>query len=175
MAKDVLAVAARYGNEAFFEKYVTAMRQVNSPEQYYNIGGALAEFRDPKIVDRVLELSVSDEIRNQDAAHLISAVLSNPDNQKQSWEWIKAHWPAVEKKITMSSGPEIVNATRGFCSVEMRDDVQSFFAEHKVPSAERALKQSREDIDSCIKRRPRLQTELAEWLQRGTSNRAGSR
>jgi aminopeptidase N/puromycin-sensitive aminopeptidase len=65
----------------------------------------------------------------------------------------------------MSSGPEIVNATRSFCSVELRDDVQSFFSEHKVPSAERALKQSREDIDSCVKRRPRMQMQLAEWLQ----------
>jgi hypothetical protein len=47
----------------------------------------------------------------------------------------------------------------------MHDDVQSFFSEHKVPAAERALKQSGEDINSCIKRRPRLLAELAEWLQ----------
>jgi aminopeptidase N len=165
MAKEVLTVAARYGNEALFEQYVTAMRRMNSPEQYYNVGGALAEFRDPKIVARVLELGVSDEIRNQDSARLISAVLSNVDNQKIAWEWVKTHWPAVEKKNTMASGPEIVNATRKFCSAEMRDDVQNFFSEHKVPAAQRTLKQSGEDINSCIKRRPRLQAELDEWLQ----------
>ncbi len=164
MAKEVLTVAARYGNEALFEQYVTAMRRMNSPEQYYNVGGALAEFRDPKIVARVLELGVSDEIRNQDSARLISAVLSNVDNQKIAWEWVKTHWPAVEKKNTMASGPEIVNATRKFCSAEMRDDVQNFFSEHKVPAAQRTLKQSGEDINSCIKRRPRLQAELDEWL-----------
>jgi aminopeptidase N len=175
MAKDVLSVAARYGNEALFEQYVNAMRKMRSPEEYYNVGGALADFRDPKIVERVLELSVSDEVRNQDAAHLIAAVLSNPDSQKQAWDWAKAHWPAVEKKITMSSGPEIVNATRRFCSAEMRDDVQSFFSAHKVPSADRALKQSQEDINSCIKRRPRLQAELAEWLQHAATSRTGSR
>jgi aminopeptidase N len=176
MAKDVLTVAARYGNEALFEQYVNGMRHMSSPEQYYNVGGALAEFRDPKMVERVLEIGVSDEIRNQDSAHLISAVLSNSDNQKIAWEWVKAHWPAVEKKNTMSSGPEIVNATRKFCSAEMRDDVQSFFSEHKVPAAERALKQSGEDINSCMRKRPRLQAELAEWLQQhGGSSRAGSR
>jgi aminopeptidase N/puromycin-sensitive aminopeptidase len=141
------------------------MRQMSAPEQYYNVGSALAEFRDPKTVAQVLERGVSDEVRNQDAARLIANVLSNADNQKIAWEWVKAHWPAVEKKTTMSSGPEIVNATRSFCSVELRDDVQSFFSEHKVPSAERALKQSGEDIDSCVKRRPRMQMQLAEWLQ----------
>ncbi|MCU1333206.1 MAG: aminopeptidase, partial [Candidatus Angelobacter sp.] len=155
---------------------VSAMGRMRAPEQFYNVSGALSEFRDPKVVERVLEFAVSDEVRNQDAAGLISRVLINSDNQKTAWEWIKAHRPAVEKKITMSSGPEIVGATRGFCSAEMNDDVQKFFTEHKVPSAERALKQSYEDIAGCVKRRPRLQTELAQWLQQhGAGNKAASR
>jgi aminopeptidase N len=98
IAKEALSVAARYGNETLFAQYVAAMRQMSAPEQYYNVGSALAEFRDPKIVVQVLERGVSDEVRNQDAARLIANVLSNADNQKIAWEWVKAHWPAVEKK-----------------------------------------------------------------------------
>jgi hypothetical protein len=86
---------------------------------------------------------------------------------------VKAHWPAVEKKITMSSGPEILGTTRKFCRAEMNEYVQQFIAEHKVPSAERALKQSREDVEGCVKRRPRLQTELAQWLQQHSGVRSG--
>jgi len=175
IAKDVLAVAARFGNEELFQQYVSAMGRMRAPEQFYNVGGALSEFRDPKIVEKVLELSVSDEIRNQDAPHLIAAVLRTTDNQKTAWEWVKTHWPAVEKKITMSSGAEIVNATRRFCSAEIDVDVQKFFTEHKVPSTDRALKQSHEDIAGCVKRRSRLQTELAQWLQQHSGgSRAGS-
>jgi aminopeptidase N/puromycin-sensitive aminopeptidase len=174
IAKDVLGVAARFGNEELFQQYVSAMGRMRSPEQFYNVGGALSEFREPKIVDKVLELSVSDEVRNQDAAGLIAKVLTNSDNQKTAWDWVKAHWPAVEKKITMSSGTEIVGSTRRFCSAEMNDDVQQFFTEHKVPSAERTLKQSHEDIEGCVKRRPRLQTELAQWLQQhAAASKAG--
>jgi aminopeptidase N len=165
MAESILDVAARYGNEALFEQYVAAMGQMHYPEQFYNVARALPEFRGAKIVNRLLEMGVSDDVRNQDSARQIAAVLHNAENQKTAWEWIKAHWPEVEKKTTMSSGSAIVNATGRFCSAEMRDDVQGFFTEHKVPSSERTLKQSREDIDRCIKNRPRLQTELAEWLQ----------
>lgn len=165
MAPAVLSVAARFGDETLFDQYVAAMRQMHEPEQYYNVAGTLTQFRGEKMVDRILEMAVSDEIRNQDAAGMISRVVAVPDNHKIAWEWVKAHWPAVEKKITMSSGGAIVNATRSFCSAEMRDDVQSFFAEHKVPSAERAVKQSKEDIDRCIKRLPRLQMQLTTWLQ----------
>ena len=176
IAKDVLGVAARFGNEELFQQYVSAMGRMRAPEQFYNVGGALSEFRDPKIVEKVLELSVSDEVRNQDAAGLIARVLVNSDNQKTAWEWVKAHWPAVEKKITMSSGTEIVGSTRKFCSAEMNMMSSSSSPNTKLPSAERALKQSREDIEGCVKRRPRLQTELAQWLQQHAgASRAGSR
>jgi hypothetical protein len=58
----------------------------------------------------------------------------------------------------------------------MRDDVQSFFGDHKVPAAERTLKQSFEDINTCSKTRERLQTELAAWLQqRQNGSKAGGR
>ncbi|HEU4416621.1 MAG TPA: M1 family metallopeptidase [Candidatus Angelobacter sp.] len=176
IAKDVLRVAARFGNEELFEQYLNGMRQVHAPEQFYNIGEALSEFRDPKIVQRILELGVSEQVRNQDAARLIARVLSNTDDQKVAWEWVKAHWADVEKKITMSSGPDIVGATRHFCSADMRDDVQTFFSEHKVPSAERTLKQAFEDTDACIKSRGRLQTELGSWVQEHSgASRSGSR
>jgi aminopeptidase N len=148
---------------------------MSSPEQYYNVGRALAAFRDPKIVQQVLELGISEKVRNQDAAALISTVLSNADDQKVAWDWVKTHWPDVEKKITMSSGPEIVNATSSFCTNEMRDDVQNFFGDHKVPAAERTLKQSSENISACSKTRSRLQTELAAWLQqRPNGSKAGN-
>ena len=165
MAKQVLRVAARYGNEALFEQYAGALRRFQSPEQYYNVSGALPEFRDPKIVERVLELSVSDQFRNQDTVFLIAGALNNPLIQKVAWEWVKQHWTAIEKKATPSSGVSIVNATRNFCSAEMRDEVQGFFGEHKVPASERVLKQSSEDISTCVKMRARLQAELGAWLQ----------
>jgi aminopeptidase N len=167
IAKTVLQLAARFGDEALFRQYAAALEKLqSSPEQYYNVAGAFTEFRDPKVLDEVLELSVSEQVRSQDSAHLIASALANAANQKAAWEWVKEHWPAVEKKTTMSSGPEIVNATRNFCSTEMRDDVQGFFTAHKVPSAERTLKQSFEDATTCVKTRSRLQSELTAWLQK---------
>jgi aminopeptidase N len=174
MAKAVLGVAARFGDEELFDHYVSAMGRMRSPEQFYNVGGALAEFRGAKTVEKALELAASDQVRTQDSAHLIAAEIANAENQKTAWDWVKSHWPAVEKKITMSSGPEIVIATRRFCSAERRSDAQNFFTEHKVPSAERALRLAQEDSESCIRRRPRLQTELAEWLQQHGAARAGN-
>ena len=169
LAKNVLEVAARYGDAQLLDQYLAALAKTRSPEQYYNIGGALAEFRGQQLVNRVLQLSVSPEIRNQDAPHLITAVLSNTDNQTIAWQWIKEHWSDLEKKITMSTGGEIIGGARNFCDAETRDDVQRFFSEHKVPSSERALRQVAEQIDACISYRSNQQPKLATWLGQHSS------
>jgi aminopeptidase N len=164
LAASVLNVAAVGGDTALLEEYLAAMPRMKSPEQYYNMGRALAEFRGEPLVDRVLQLAVSDQVRSQDAPHMIARELENAKNQNASWAWVKAHWPEVEKKTTMSSGAEIVAATRTFCDPGQRDDVQQFFTQHKVPSAERALKQAGERVNACINYRNQQQGNLAAWL-----------
>ncbi len=164
MAGTVLVVAATAGDASLLDEYIQAMHRMKSPEQFYNVAQAMAEFRGPELAERVLQQGIAPETRNQDAPHLIAAVLANPVNEDYAWTWIKDHWADVEKKITMSSGVEIVFSAGSFCDAGHRDDVQRFFSEHKVPSAERALKQVTERINSCISYRDRQQTSLAEWL-----------
>ena len=176
MARIVVKVAAQHGDAALFEEYLAAWKTMKSPEQFYNVGQALSEFRDPQLAQRLLEIAVSPDVRNQDAAHAISLVLENPADQAAAWEWVKAHWQEVEKKTTMSSGEEIVAATRKFCDTGSRDDVRQFFSEHKVASAERGLRRSVEEIDACINYRSRQQGNLAAWLeQHGDGSVAGTR
>ena len=57
-----------------------------------------------------------------------------------------------------------MGATRHFCDAESRDDVQRFFTEHKVVSAERALGQSVERINLCIAYKNRQQKNFSAWL-----------
>jgi aminopeptidase N/puromycin-sensitive aminopeptidase len=57
-----------------------------------------------------------------------------------------------------------VSAAASFCSTGSREDVQSFFAAHKVPATERTLKQSIERIDGCIEFRALQEPNLKQWL-----------
>jgi aminopeptidase N/puromycin-sensitive aminopeptidase len=134
----------------------------------------MAQFRDPKLVERVLQASVSETVRNQDASTLISSVMRVRENQAVAWAWIKAHWPEVEKKLTMASGSGIVDATNRFCEADARDDVQKFFSEHHVQSAERALKQSVERMNSCINYRQTQQSNLSAWLKEHSTTAAAT-
>jgi aminopeptidase N len=165
IAGDVLKVAAQTNDASLFEGYLTSLRDpASTPEVIANLSTAMAEFTDPQLVSRWLEIASAPETRNQDSPRYFARTLRNAEAQRVAWPWIKEHWPQVESKLTMSSGLEIVEATGDFCAAEMRDDVQKFFSEHRVPSSERTLKQSLERINACIGYRERQQNNLNAWL-----------
>jgi aminopeptidase N len=176
IARTVLVEAAHYGSAELFDHYLAAMHKARSPEQFYNIATSMSGFREPQLVQRWLQITVSPETRNQDTAGFIAGVLARREMQGVAWQWVKEHWPEVEKKITMSSGGTIVGATRNFCDAESRDDVQKFFSEHKVASSERVLRVVAESINACISYRDHQQNNLASWLgQHGGSTTVGNK
>jgi puromycin-sensitive aminopeptidase len=164
LARIAMTEAAHWGDAALFDRYLAAMREAKSPERFYTIVEAMSGFRDPQLVQRWLQISVSDATRNQDAAGQIAAELSRYDVQQIAWQWVKEHWPEVEKKTTMSSGASIVGATGSFCDAVSRDDAQQFFQQHKVSSSERALRLAMENVNACISFRDHQQKNLTAWL-----------
>jgi len=172
MAANVLDVAASSNDAELFNGYLTALSDpASTPEVVNNVAGALAQFTDAQLLARWLDKIISPETRSQDVAFYLGAVLDNPADQQAAWSWVKEHWPQVSAKTTMSSGSRIVFATQFFCDATMRDDVQNFFTQHRVPSSERTLKQSIENINSCISFRAHQQPSLTGWLAQhpGTS------
>jgi aminopeptidase N/puromycin-sensitive aminopeptidase len=165
IAGAVLEVAAHSNDADLFEGYLSVVRDpASTPEVVSLVAGAMGEFADPQLAGRWLEISASPETRNQDAGGYFAQSLHNVETQRFAWQWIKDHWPQVESKLTTGSGAEIVAAAGNFCDAVMRDDVQKFFSDHKVPSAERTLKQSLEQIDRCIGYREHQQTNMTTWL-----------
>ena len=166
----VLRVGARSSSPELFEQYLSAIADpATTPEQLEYFAGAIPSFPDSHLVERWLQVVVSPSVRSQDAAGYIARVLSAVDIQGPAWEWIKQHWNEVQAKLTESSGAAIVGATHTFCTASMRTDVEQFFADHKVVSSGRALRQSLERMDGCMNYKKAQQPGLSGWLQhRGT-------
>jgi aminopeptidase N/puromycin-sensitive aminopeptidase len=160
----VLGLAARSGGRTLYDHYVEAARSAKSPEEFLNFLFGLVSFSEPELVKRTLELAVSPEVRSQDSPYVVAALLFNHDTRRQSWEWIKEHWPEVQARFTMSSGSRLVAATGAFCDAADREDVQKFFASHPVESSERALAKALHNIDACMELRAQQSSNLAMWL-----------
>jgi aminopeptidase N/puromycin-sensitive aminopeptidase len=164
LGQAALQAAARNGDAALFDRLQKAYETSADPAVQENALRLLVQFRDPALLERGLEYSISDKVRNQDAAIQLRTGLRIPENRDRVWEFIKTHWDAVHASLTTDLGALMVTGTGSFCTDVARDDVKSFFAAHPVPASNVALKHALESIDGCVELRDLQEPSLRKWL-----------
>jgi hypothetical protein len=112
-------------------------------------------------------------VRSQDAVFIYTGMLQNPVARKQGWNFIREHWQQLEEKLGENSIRWVVETTGSFCDSASRQQVQTFFAEHKVPSAARAVQNALERIDYCTDLRTQQGSKLATWLDNRVKTETG--
>jgi aminopeptidase N len=164
IADAAVELAVAKGDAERYDMLLRVVQNATDPDLKEDALRTLTRFEAPILVIRTLEYALSDEVRSQDSWSLIALLLERRETQDLAWEFVQQHWAAVVRKSTASSGMHIVEATSAFCTVEKRDEVASFFAEHPVESSQRALAKSIDGINDCIALRAAQQPNLREWL-----------
>jgi aminopeptidase N/puromycin-sensitive aminopeptidase len=163
-----LAVTAANGDAtALYDHFKEAMGRARTQEEYYHYFSALTTFPQPELVRRTLALVDEGKLRQQDYVRLFPALLAESPGREIAWDYLKAHWDALAEKVTTFGGRGAVSALGSFCSVPMRDDVKQFFTTHRAPGAERALRQSLEQMNNCIEFKQLQGANFEKWLQNG--------
>jgi len=162
--KIALNIAAANGDEALFTQLQTLSTEAPNPQQRAEALRALALFRDPALTTRALDFFVSGKVRNQDAAGMVATELRSRFTQDLAWEYVQKNWDKVAAQLTTFGGAYIVGATGSFCSADRIEQVQGFFATHKVIAAERTLSIAKDEINDCIDLRQSQESNLKAWL-----------
>src|SRR5437660_2586126 len=166
VAFTAFSLAAENGDAILYDKVMTKLQSRGSSlESYYLYFQTLSKFHDPKLLRRTLDYAISPAVRSQDTLGMIAAVMRNPAGAKLAWDFVRMHWPEIEKIGGGFTSAEVVAATGVFCDAEMHEQVRSFFAQHDVPTAERTLKLSLESIHNCTDLKSQQTPELSTWLQ----------
>ncbi len=173
LAGGALSIAALNGDEAFYDRLVTASKNAKSQEDYYGFLFTLSAFTNPKLLQRTLDYAISPDVRSQDTLQLIGAVFGNPVGQKEAWDFVLAHWDAIQKAGGPFASAAVVQASGSFCDAQMRDQLVSFFAAHKIEAAERTYRQSIERINNCVDLKSQQEPQLASWLDQHGSSTGG--
>ena len=161
-----LAIATRGGDAALYDAIQKRSQSATSPEDSFRYLQALSNFRSPELVQRTLEYAISPQVRSQDAPYVIGGLMNNPDTRDQAWEFIRQHWTQVAAKLTNFSTGTVVDGAGNFCDATHKQQVQDFFTQHPIPSAQRTLQQSLEFIGDCVDLKAQQGPNLASWLQR---------
>jgi aminopeptidase N/puromycin-sensitive aminopeptidase len=173
LANSAFGLAAMNGDQAFYDKLMAALKTPKSPEEYYIALFALARFTDPQLLERTLDYAISPDVRTQDALSVIARVMDNPAGEKLAWNFVQAHWDAVQKSGGPFASALIVGATGSFCDAHMRDQVVEFYSAHKVEAAERTYRESIEGINNCVDLKSQQEPKLASWLGQHGTNAGG--
>ncbi|MBI3565705.1 MAG: ERAP1-like C-terminal domain-containing protein [Elusimicrobia bacterium] len=173
VAPVVVAAAARRNDPALFEAFRARLAAPKTPEQKDLMLRALSEFSAPELLDRALALTLTDEVRAQDAWKPFVWILSAPATRERGWEFVKARWPALVAKVGPRGATRIVGAAAGLATPELRAEVESFFRDPKneVEMARRTLAQTLAAIDLSLRFRAGQQESFRQWS--GLSANAG--
>src|SRR5712691_4215221 len=165
LAGAVIKTAARHGNAALFEALLAAAERAPTPEEHYRYLYALADFREPALVERGLQLALSPQLRSQDTAVYLAQFFGNPDARSRALSHVTEHWTALAPKVTISGGDtNLIRSMSSFCDAQSRDQIKTFFAAHSLPAATRTLDQTLEQIDNCIVLREKQTPAVTDWL-----------
>jgi aminopeptidase N len=174
LAGGAFGLAALNGDQPFYDRVKSALKNPKSPEEYYAYLLTLPQFTDPRLLQQTLEFAISPDVRSQDALGVITSVLGNPAGEKLAWDFIQSHWDAIQKSGGPFASAQVVGATSTFCDAHMRDQVAEFFAAHKVEAAERTYRQSIERINNCVDLKSQQEPQLASWLGQHGAAAGGS-
>jgi aminopeptidase N len=163
LAQTAIAIAASKGDAALFDQLQKIAETSTNPELQEGALRLLAQFEDPALAQRSLEYAASGKVRNQDAVFQFAIALQISETREQAWKYIKANWDKVQAQFTTSLGADLVRSTGSFCSADDREDVENFFATHKVAAADTAVKHAIEHINGCIELRALQEPSLRKW------------
>jgi puromycin-sensitive aminopeptidase len=164
LATPTVELAARFGDARLYESYLKTFLDARTPQERTRFELALTCFREPVLVDRTLELVLSDAVPIQDAVPMLGRALENPAGRDATWRMIRERWPALAPRVPPGLAPRLVQALPLLQTRRHRAEVVAFLRAHPLPSAVRAGKQALERFDLNEELRRRAGKELAAWL-----------
>jgi hypothetical protein len=112
-------------------------------------------------MERLLALTVSDEVRPQDAPFLLSRAEANRDLGAIAWRYVRDHWDELLPRFAASNVLHLAVGARTLTDPELVAEVQAFFTEHDIPQNHRSLVQAMERQRVMAAMRERSSGELA--------------
>jgi puromycin-sensitive aminopeptidase len=164
LADPVVALAARTGDEALYDRYRAVVGAAATPQERRRFLLNLASFRTKETIQRTLAAVLTDEIPTQDVAFVLMRLFGNPPAREATWSFVKKKWSALRRRIPPLMLSRLVETTPTLRDPRYAREVVRFFKQHPLPEAARALKQAAELFRLNAELRKRTVADLRRWL-----------
>lgn len=167
VVSEVTRLAAIGGDSRLYETFLKGYRTATTPAEKSRFLSLLSAFRNPALVQRTLEWTLTDDVRSQDIAGVLGSMITNPAAGEAAWKFLNENWDALAKKIpTNHLGRVVGSMASASCDPFWAERIRQFTTEHPLPQAERATRMALESVANCVALRDLQQASLSEWLRR---------
>ena len=144
LASVIVTIAARSGDGALYQRYLERKRAATGdPEEEQRFLFGLTGFERPELVERTLALTVSEEVRPQDRAHLFARLLGARASRLAAWVFVRDHWAEITERLDPMLQQNIIRALAQLTPEPTAAEVRAF-----LPP--RATNETRETISQTV-------------------------
>jgi puromycin-sensitive aminopeptidase len=160
LAAAATTIVAATGDANDYERIFERASTGSTPQTKLRHLYALAEFDDAELINRTLELAMSDDVKTQNAPFLLRACIGNLNHGAAAWDFVRRHWVEANERFPRNTISRMVETVRLLDEPTQVADVQAFFSEHPLEQAAKTLEQilERQRVNADVRERnePRL-------------------
>jgi puromycin-sensitive aminopeptidase len=166
----LIGILAHCGDATDYEAFLDRFKTAKTPQEEQRYLYSLAGFREPELLRRTLDFTVSGEVRTQDAPFLVRSLLMSVYAREMAWDFVKGHWEVMERLYPSLSGlRRMCEGVTGLATPELEADVRTFLASRNVSLGGKTLEQYLEQLHIAVvfaeRERPDLDEYLAEYCR----------
>jgi puromycin-sensitive aminopeptidase len=163
----VYSIVAQNGGIKEWEELKKSYDREQMHEEKDRYARALTQFRDQTLLARTLVFTLSDQVRDQDAPHLLASTWQNSRGRALAWAFVKHHWPTILARYGEGNQlSRIVSPLGSHTETKDLTDAKKFFAKNSAPGAARTLEQSYERIASNAAWQKADSKRIKKWLDK---------
>jgi puromycin-sensitive aminopeptidase len=150
MIPALISILAYTGGEAEYEKFHKKFKTAETPQEETRYLFALAGFRSDALMERTLGMTISGEVRTQNAPYLMRSLLLNKNAREKAWKFLKQHWDEMLRQYPDNSIPRMCEGIVGLVSAPLEADVRDFFKRHPVKQGAKQMEQHLERLRVAV-------------------------
>jgi puromycin-sensitive aminopeptidase len=146
----LVSIIAHTGSNGDYENFYRRFKEAGTPQEETRYLFSLAHFRDSRLIERTLELTLNGEVRTQNAPYLMRGILLNKDARERAWSFMKEHWDEMLRQYPDNSIARMCEGIIGLVSAALEADVRAFFAGHPVKQGAKQMEQHLERLRVAV-------------------------
>ncbi len=163
-----LVLAALGGDEALYDRFMSALETESDRRNRRRLLGALSAFDDPELVGRTLRLLLDPRFDAREVLTSFETRFWSPAEEREAVVFVREHYDQLVERLPAQQSPYLIYiGGMGSCSAADAADLERFFRPRveALRGAPRILDQSLERIRLCEARRAAQMPEVRAYLE----------